>query len=313
MYYRSWLAFVLSSALVVACGGGDGDDVGGGGGNEQPDAGGGGSDGGGGDDFEVLAAGEWTLPAGTEDYICIYYTLPETVYAKAFRPMIPEGTHHSVVTIGSPQRPDGVERCEPQTNYFTMVFGSGVGTNAFYFPDGVATKIEKGQQVLINLHLFNFSDQELSGVSGTEIIAADPADVDFEAEALMVSEFELDLPPQQETTVTGSCPMNGDVNLISASPHMHVLGTHFKLVAESSIMGDVAMLDEAYNFDEQTITVMNPEIPMQEGDHVRIECTYNNTTDQPVGWGDSSLDEMCIAALYRYPARGARFICSDSF
>ena len=44
---------------------------------------------------------------------------------------------------------------------------------------------------------------------------------------------------------------------------------------------------------------------------VDVECTYNNTTDKQVTWGDSSLAEMCFAVLYRYPASDTSYLCLE--
>jgi hypothetical protein len=50
---------------------------------------------------------------------------------------------------------------------------------------------------------------------------------------------------------------------------------------------------------------------MAAGDRVRVECTHQNTTGSTVRFGDSSLQEMCFAGLYRYPAAGGYFICTN--
>ena len=49
---------------------------------------------------------------------------------------------------------------------------------------------------------------------------------------------------------------------------------------------------------------------MTKGDTVHVECTYQNTTDSPVMFGESTLSEMCFTGLYRYPAGSdPSFIC----
>ena len=46
------------------------------------------------------------------------------------------------------------------------------------------------------------------------------------------------------------------------------------------------------------------EVELSAGDRVNIECTYENDTDAPISWGDSTLDEMCFIGLGLYPAGG---------
>jgi hypothetical protein len=81
---------------------------------------------------------------------------------------------------------------------------------------------------------------------------------------------------------------------------MHQLGIHAKVVAESSVDGTRVLHDGPYDFDAQLYYPIEP-IRMAAGDKVRFECTWRNTTDRTVRWGDSSLDEMCAMGLYRFP------------
>ena len=87
---------------------------------------------------------------------------------------------------------------------------------------------------------------------------------------------------------------------------MHQLGVHAKLTAHGSIDGERVLHDAAYDFSHQLVYQVEP-IKLAKGDKIDIECTYMNTTDRTVTWGDSTLDEMCFAGLGLYPAtnRGA--------
>jgi hypothetical protein len=279
----------------------------------EVDAGGGGDiDAGGGGEFQSLITGEWTLPGGTEDYRCVYKTIERDTYATAFRPVIPLGTHHTVLTIGPKNREDGVYTCNAGTNYGAQVYGSGVGTNALHLPDGIAVKLSAGDQLLLNLHLFNFADTELIGTSGTEFVEVDAAEVDHIAEGFMVSKFDLLIPTGGESVQSGACTLSQPTTLISVAPHMHMLGTHMKIVAQRSA-GDITLLDEPYEFDEQIVRLLPQEVAMQAGDQISIECTYNNTTGQAVRFGDSSNEEMCISGHFRYPAQDGGLFCNTGF
>ena len=293
-------------AVVPACGADDDaadddDDVtdgdGGAGADADPNApDGGGTPG----EFATLITGDWSIPPG-ETYRCVYKTIETTVYANAFRPIIPQGTHHTVLTMGDPTRADGITTCNAGTNYDVNVFGSGVGTNALDLPDGIGVKLPAGQQLLLNLHLYNLTDGNLAGTSGTEFIAIAQADVDQEAEAIMFSKFNLII-GTGISTKTGSCNFTGEGDILSVGPHMHQLGTHMKVVAHSSTDGNITIHDGDYSFDEQVSKLLSPKVHMMQGDALEVFCTYNNTTGGTVYFGDSSEAEMCIAGIYRAPA-----------
>jgi hypothetical protein len=310
------LAWMLSmSALVFgACGtdggGGDDDDAvtPDGGGPGTPDGGGPGTPDANNGDFIVLAQGDWSLPAGAEDYYCIVATIPETIYVGTFRPMIPVGTHHTVVTMYTGNLADGIHPCNAGTGGQRMIYGSGVGSPDFTFPPGVAIKLNAGDRILVNLHLFNSTDGVLNGTSGT-LAKTIPADqVQNEAELVLMGPVGFTIPGGGETTINGSCTMDGTVHLIAVAPHMHMLGTYWKATVIKG--GQEMPLKEApYTFDDQTFYYIDPAVDLAAGDKVKTYCTYNNPGMNSVGFGDSSNDEMCFSSVYYWPKRNKAYIC----
>ncbi len=53
-------------------------------------------------------------------------------------------------------------------------------------------------------------------------------------------------------------------------------------------------------------------VSLKAGERVEVECSYENPGAEPVPFGDSSLDEMCFAGLYRYPRGEGGMVCSTS-
>lgn len=261
-----------------------------------------------GDGWQVLIEGKWEMPPNSEGYRCVRFTLPEDLYVNEFRPVIPVGTHHTLLTSGDASGADGVSTCNAGTNSPNGVFGSGVGTKDFVYPEGVGVHLRAGQQLVLNLHLFNTSDKPLSGVSGTLIKTIPEDKLEHAADVMLAGTTTLNIPVGGPTTQLGQCAMDQDVTLIAVSPHMHQLGVHLKAVAESSVMGEVLLHDGDYDFETQ-IAYPLQKIEMKKGDLVKVECTYMNTTDKAVHFGDSSLAEMCFAGLWRYP-EGGKFICT---
>jgi hypothetical protein len=255
-----------------------------------------------------LIAGDWTMPAGQEGYVCVRQTLEEDLFVAAFEAINPLGTHHTLLTAGEPDAPDGVSDCNAGTNHLLSVYGSGVGTNPMIFPDGVAVRLEAGTQLLLNLHLFNTTLDPMTGTSGTRMRTLADSDVEHEAEGILAGTVALQLPPHEQTTQIGHCTMTDDFTIFAVSPHMHQLGVHAKVVAETSDSGEIELHEGPYDFDQQLYYMLDP-LPMKQGDRIRVECTYDNTTDRMIGFGDSSLDEMCFSGVYRYPARDSTFFC----
>jgi hypothetical protein len=257
-------------------------------------------------EWQPLLSGDWTIPAGTEDYVCVRRTITEDIFVSAMDAINPPGTHHTFLTIGPKSGPDGVKACTFTENHGQAIFGSGVGTNPVEFPAGVAVKLTAGSQLLLNLHLFNVSDHELSGTSGTRIASVKESEVEHLSKSLTVGAMNLNIPPMQDSSQAGSCTISADTTIFALLPHMHQLGIHMKVTAQSSIDGERVLHDAPYDFDSQLYYEVDP-VRMAKGDTVRFECTWRNTTDRTIKFGDSSLDEMCTAGLYRYPAEGSDF------
>jgi hypothetical protein len=263
------------------------------------------------EDYVPFIEADWTMPAGTEGYWCARVTVAEDLYVKGFRAVAPPGTHHTALGMAGSTGPDGTFPCEASTVGFQMLFGSGVGTAPFEMPEGVAYKIPAGEQVLLNLHLFNTTTSEMTGTSGIDLLLASEDEIEFEAETAYIGTFEIEIPPG-EVTQTARCTMQADATIFGVFPHMHKLGTHIRgVVHESEEETDEPrmLIDQGYSFEEQLNYDVAPGVEVRAGDVVRADCTFDNPGPGTVGFGDSTDDEMCVLGVYRYPARGGISIC----
>ncbi len=313
---RGFVAAVVLSLSLVACGGGgtggtgddDGDDVASVDAAVIPDG------------WASLMEGDWTLQPGQEGYFCVYTTVPRDVYVKAFRPIIPLGTHHTVLTLYTGASPaDGTVPCGVGTNGQSMIYGSGVGSPDFEFPAGVGLHLVAGQRLLLNLHLYNSTDSVMTGRSGTLFQEAAASEIQHEAELVLAGPTVNLAVPSGTSTQSGSCRVSSftdqPIQVFALSQHMHKLGRHMRSVVTRG--GEEIMLQDIdYNFERQTFQYASPMIELRPGDVITTHCTYENTpatnppTGSPVGFGDSSDDEMCFTDLFYYPAQGANFICA---
>jgi hypothetical protein len=290
------LGFAAAGALAIAgCGGDDDNPPQPDSGQGNPDAGAGTPDGGSGLTWTPLITAEWTLAAHGENTSDVHQmTLDRDIYVGAIRPIDPPGTHHTVLARNG-------------LSAGGIVYASGVGTNEIVFPEGVGLKLNAGDDVILQLHLFNTSDDTMTGTSGIEIVEVDAADVQYEANLHLPGPFGFQIPPQQTYTFAGTCTLTEPQTIFAVFPHMHQLGVHFK--ATLNVGGvDMVLHDDDYAFDDQAFIPFEP-IVMNPGDTITSECTWNNTTDQTVMWGESSTSEMCFSILYRYPAISGTEFC----
>ena len=287
--------------LAVACGSGE---TGGGGAGADagiPD-----------DGFETITAIEWEAEPGEQKYYCLRKTVEEEMYIGAFEALAPAGTHHTVLSVGPTTGPDGVRECGSYDhNFNSLIYESSSDDGRFVLPEGLAAHITPGQQLNLNLHILNTGDSTLTGTSGTRIKLLDPSEVEEVSTAVYMGKLALDIPPGESTHV-GTCQLSHDITIFGVLPHMHSFATHMKVVAKSSIEGDVVVHDEPFLFDSTKEYHPFEPVQLKAGDTVEVHCSYHNTTNGPLYWGqDSYSAEMCFAAMYLFPAAGQTSACAQ--
>jgi hypothetical protein len=258
-----------------------------------------------------LVGADFEIVPGSEPYICTTLTATEDIYITGLKDESPPGTHHTVVSVAPIGEPDGEDRtypCDVGDNEMQMLFASGVGSDELAMPDGVAIRVAAGQQIKLNVHLYNATTETLTGraaVMVETVPAAEVGDVEL-AEMILAGDLILDIDDTgEEETEQGSCTMAAGT-LINLWPHMHKLGRHTKVTLDGT-----TLLDEDYSFTEQKNWPMT--VPLEDGQPLVVTCTYLNDTGATVQWGESSDEEMCFTGFYRYPAIGSPMVCGAGF
>ncbi|HTL32365.1 MAG TPA: hypothetical protein VL326_04545, partial [Kofleriaceae bacterium] len=206
--------------------------------------------------------------------------------------------------------PDGEQDCTPSTIGMNMIYASAIGTDPLELPSDVGIHIPAGQQLHLNLHLYNPSDETLSGESAIWIQASSTPPPTL-AEMVLAGPLDISIPNDNKPhEVSSECTARHDYSLFAVWPHMHALGTAQKVELVNGSSTQV-LHDKAFNVDDQSYDLVRPSASVREGDKVRVTCTYVNGTSQPVVFGDNAGNEMCFAGLYRYPAVGSDELCLD--
>jgi hypothetical protein len=261
--------------------------------------------------WSTLVEVEWALEPGTERFLCALHTVESDLLVRGFRADAPPGTHHTVVTLTEAIGPDRVFDCDPGAMSDAMVFASAFGTDDLVFPEGVAMRIPAGKQILLNLHLFNATLKTRTGTSGTLIQTLSEDEVVEEAEVLFAGTVDFDIPPDTKTSATGSCVFEQDATLLSLWPHMHQHGRHM-VIEHHGAHGVTTLHDGSFSFYDQLNHTIEPTL-IRAGERIDVTCHWHNTSDETVSYGDTSMDEMCFAGLYRFPAFSRGLYCDLPF
>lgn len=314
---------ILCCALLVACGGNGG----GGGDDDMPNPDGSQVD----PDSAVVPEGftrllgrTWALPAPTggasDQYRCVRFTPTEDIYVTAIQAQAPTGTHHTVLSFSGSNGTSGADGNDDGCSFteigMDMIYASGTNEGLLEFPTDVGLKLSAGQQLHLNLHLFNATDDTLSGETAI-LVKSQPTPPPMLAEFVFAGGFGFNIPKAADPanpppfTFTGGCTSDKAYSIFAVWPHQHQLGTHQKVSvtrgAETTVLHD-----GPYDFQEQNYYLQNPMFNVEVGDEIKVACTWENTTNSAVGFGESSTKEMCFSGLYRFPAQNdGRFHCAD--
>ena len=262
-------------------------------------------------DFAPLITRHWEIAAGATDiYKCTRIQVDHDMTITGFRSLSPFGTHHSAITISSPDAPLGDYDCTGGLFDPQLLFATGLNTNDMIFPTDTGIFIPAGTKLNLNLHLFNATDTPISGESG--VLFRESASVSQQADMFFGGTLNVSIPNNDETTtLSGTCTLARDFTMFSVWPHMHQIGTHQKVEWIHDGVSDT-LLDTDYQFTSQKSWPLAQQRQFHAGDQIKVTCSWLNNEDHVVTFGERSEDEMCFAGIYRYPAGGALYECLEN-
>ena len=237
---------------------------------------------------------------GEERYECYRVNVDSDVYAAQISTDAAVAVHHQILALTDDTEPEGSSPCGLALDISkNWIFQAGGNPLQLSMPPGVAYLIPAGKQLLLQMHLFNPTDQPMESTVGVDLRGIAEADLESYAQLIAAGSLNLDLPPAQATTVRSKCTLDESVRVFGVLPHMHFLGTSFRTWIDGQ---EAAMLyDGTFDFERQTFQTFDPiELPV--GSALNVECNYFNSTGDRVKYGSSARDEMCFALTYYYPA-----------
>ena len=281
--------------------------------------------------WTTLISRTWDLGAGMETYKCRRIQVPTEMWVSGFRAMSPLGTHHEVLTISTASSPLGDYDCSAVTPLQDpqMLYAAGVNTDELVFPAGDAVHLPAGTYINLNLHLFNATDNALSGEESGVLVQTVPASqVVHEIDMTFSGTTNINVVSDgQPHTAQGGCTVNQDYHVFALWPHMHQTGVHQSFTVTHAGT-PTTLLDTPYMFSEQRNYPM-AETVIHANDQILTTCTFsfaatcsNSQPLQPcsigscgsdglchVTFGESSTTEMCFTGVYKYPAGGGLLGC----
>ncbi|MGE0547351.1 MAG: hypothetical protein AB7O24_34130 [Kofleriaceae bacterium] len=165
---------------------------------------------------------------------------------------------------------------------------------------GTGVQISAGRRLVVQLHYHNHTGEPVLDHTrlGLELAASVDKVGDFLSDANRV----LLLPPGRDRVeVNGVHPVTLDAPVWArgARIHMHNLGVEGRLELVRDGNATCLLSIPRWDFNWQLFYLFERPIEVVPGDQIRLTCAYDTrSTTEPVTWGLSTDDEMCIGYTY---------------
>ena len=263
-----------------------------------------------GDGFQMALYG--TAPAFEEVWLCEVYPLPvdEITAVQWIEYNQNEGTHHFTLSALGFERglvPYGTYDCndlysdDELMQEAIMVFGGqGEGTGEMHLPDGTVANLPPTIDVLHEIHYVNPTPDEVEIYSEINAYTVPQDAVENSVWGGSVRDEYINIPAGEEHTEWTRCVFNEDVEVLFLAAHQHGLGTEFTIAPfDGETVGEVFFTNDDWHTPK--ITQYTPPMVVPAGQGFEWTCTWKNTTDEMVVYGNESTDEMCNMSVVHTP------------
>jgi tetratricopeptide (TPR) repeat protein len=185
------------------------------------------------------------------------------------------------------------------------------GTVPYLEPDGMALRLDKGTDLILNTHMQPSGKPEIIQPSIGLYFTPQPA-TKLPMLLQLEDDVKLDIPPgQKDFLITDQFTLPVDVDLLAIYPHAHYLGKDIQASATLPD-GSKKMLIHIplWNLSWQAVYRYAEPVFLPKGTTVALRYVYDNSADNPlnpnhppvrVRAGNRSSDEMCHLWLQVLP------------
>jgi len=259
--------------------------------------------------------------AGADEYRCFVLDWPEAeatnITGFTVDPGETDAIHHVIAFMAPPESAALYEALEEEdgTPGYACYGGPGGDNTASWvggwvpggvggdFPEGTGLPVEPGSRVVLQLHM-NAAASDTSAVNPSlQLQLAESVDMTakvlpFTNPAWLDSDV-MNLPAGEVTTHSFSYPVPGEAQVYSGSIHMHQLGVAARLWIEHTDGTESCLYEtDRYDFNWQRAYWLAEPAQLEAGDELHVSCTWDNTTDTDITWGEGTADEMCLGISY---------------
>jgi hypothetical protein len=253
------------------------------------------------------------VPPGTEGTKCVKVRLGNKSDIKVGRVhnQLFGQSHHFIVSSVTDLSEDeeGLTDCRP---FSAPLTGAPLTVTQKHdeeitLPDGVGYALNARQLMHLELHYINTTDETADVRAESELFALDDDDDIKEAGFLIGGTMDISIPPRSNKS-TGDIFIElpevlDDAKYYAVTGHTHRFGKNVSISTAPNHDAEGMPIYELSNFDWSApeVKYFDPPLQVPAGGGFRVNCAWDNPTDDTIKYGESALTEMCFFWAYYYP------------
>ncbi|MDM4016041.1 redoxin domain-containing protein [Roseiconus lacunae] len=259
-------------------------------------------------------------PEGEDDYrhFIIPYEANQDRFVEAIdvRPGNRNTVHHVIVYVDTSGKARQLDAQDPGPGYTrfgdvgfdpaSMLGGWAPGMQPIRTPLGSGQWLPKKCDIVVQVHYYRTGFEEQDQTQFGLYFSKAEAPVPTRMQLAINHDFII--PPGSENYhVEAECRIRNDSFLYGITPHMHLIGETMSVVAHLPDGKTLPLIEiDDWDFNWQTMYRYRDLQHLPAGTIVKLKATFDNSEanpnnphdpPQPIGWGEKTTDEMCIAFL----------------
>lgn len=271
-------------------------------------------------DAKTVVFGPMDVEPGVEDTKCVVKRLGNVgaMHVNTMHNQLLGVSHHLIVYKTS----DTEERLEPfSCQPFSDLTKPDKGLplmitqkkdDTLELPQGVAFAIDDNQMVRLEMHYINATTQTATIEGRSTFVPMNEAEFRDEAGLFFAGNIDIDIAPNSQFTLGPAFipapPGIDGKNFFGFTGHVHRFGTSVTvdMVPGKDMPGEPVYAPPSFLWAEPPTIYHDPPKVPQQGGGFSLTCSYDNTSSDQIGFGESATEEMCFFWGYYYPSIGAR-------
>lgn len=258
------------------------------------------------------------LPAGGENSnTCFFWSLhnEEPLWVNAVHLRSSLGIHHSNWFHVRPSTfpgEDGIHPCR-EREFDTLKAGVEGGVlfaqstqserDDQVFAPGTALRIPADAVVVADIHLLNFTPDDLEIEAEMDIVAIPESTVTTRLNGLAFDYLDLRIPPRMESEFAMDCDFTSaggdpiDFEIYYVLPHYHELGVGMRLELIGGERDGEILWESHSSVGDPLGEGFDPPLQLGDATGIRVTCLYDNPRDEEVRYGIGD-QEMCLMLAF---------------